>query len=77
MKNQDKKNILEGLSWRLMRSRDCLVRKQNMIGIFVSDLLNIKNSGITQLLTYRELIKPTLQLLSCISQEKIGRKILM
>lgn len=60
-----------------MRSRDSLVRKQNMIGIFVSDLLNIKNGGVSQLLTYRELIKPTLQLLLCISQEKIGRKIIM
>lgn len=77
MKIQDKKTVLQGLSWRLMRSRDSLVRKQNMIGIFVSDLLNIKNGGVAQLLTYRELIRPTLQLISCLSQDKIGRRIIM
>lgn len=36
-----KKEILQGLTWRIIKSKSKTVRKQNIVGLFLNDTLGI------------------------------------
>ena len=74
--NHEKIPILNGLYWRIVRSKDRQVRRLNIIGIFKDDFLGLHSGDLDQLLASRHLMKPTLRLLQMISLDSYGRRVL-
>ena len=77
MKINEKKSVIQGISWRFLRSRDSIIRRQNIVGLFLTDFINFKNGGLAQLIGVKQLLKPTLQMISSMSLDAFGRKMII
>ena len=69
-------SVLQGLSWRIIKSKNKWVRRQTIIGLIVNDVLGLVNGDIQILLFNKNLMSHVLKLFLYISEDSYGRKVL-
>ena len=72
----EKATILNALFWRIAKCKDVKSRRMNIIGILSNDLLGLQSADIDELLTSRQLMKPTLRLINAMTMDKYGRNLI-
>lgn len=50
MSDEQKIKILQGFSWRIIKSKNKWIRRQNIVGLIVNDVLGLMNGDIQTLL---------------------------
>ena len=76
MIDTQKISVLQGLSWRIIKSKNKWVRRQTIIGLIVNDVLGLVNGDIQILLFNKNLMSHVLKLFLYISEDSYGRKVL-
>ena len=76
MADTQKISVLQGLSWRIIKSKNKWVRRQTIIGLIVNDVLGLVNGDIQILLFNKNLMSHVLKLFLYISEDSYGRKVL-
>ena len=76
MTDTQKISVLQGLSWRIIKSKNKWVRRQTIIGLIVNDVLGLVNGDIQILLFNKNLMSHVLKLFLYISEDSYGRKVL-
>ncbi len=72
----EKKSVLMGFIWRIIKSKDQSTRRENTIGLLLSDFLGVLSGEVTELLVSKPLMYSTLELLSYLARDSYGRKVL-
>ena len=72
---QQKISVLNGLYWRILKSKSREIRKLNIVGILHYDVLGIKTGEIQQLLCSKSTMKPAVRVIQLISLDSQGKKI--
>jgi hypothetical protein len=68
--------VLQGFSWRIIKSRNRWVRRQTIVGLIVNDVLGLMNGDIQTLLSNEQLMLPVVRLFLYISEDLYGSKVL-
>lgn len=76
MSDVQKVLILQGFSWRIIKSKNKWIRRQNIVGLMVNDVLGIVNGDIQMLLFNKILMNHVVKLFLFISEDSYGRKVL-
>ena len=76
MNDSQKIGILQGLSWRIIKSKNKVIRRQTIIGLIVNDVLGLVNGDVQVLLFNPTLMSYVLKLFLYISEDSYGRKVL-
>lgn len=71
-----KVKILQGFSWRILKSKDKTIRRQTIIGLLVNDLLGVMNGDIMDLLLDKQLMIHVLELFALITEDSYGYRVL-
>jgi hypothetical protein len=67
MPDPQKALVLQGFSWRIIKSRSKWIRRQTIIGLIVNDVLGLVNGDIQILLFNKELMLHVVKLFLFIS----------
>ena len=67
MPDPQKISILQGLSWRIIKSKNKWIRRQTIIGLIINDVLGLVNGDIQILLFNKNLMSHVLKLFLYIS----------
>ena len=76
MADGQKVQVLQGLSWRIIKSRNKWLRRQTIVGMVLNDVLGLANGDIQLLMFNSALTLHVLQLFSFISEDSYGRRVL-
>ncbi len=76
MTDLQKVSVLQGLSWRIIKSKNRWIRRQTIVGLMVNDVLGIVNGDIQILLFNKVLMIHVVKLFLFISEDSYGRKVL-
>ena len=76
MTDTQKITVLQGLSWRIIKSKNKEVRRQTIIGLIVNDVLGIVNGDIELLMFNPALTYNVLQIFLFISEDSYGKRVL-
>ena len=76
MSDNQKIQVLQGLSWRIIKSKNKEIRRQTIIGLIVNDVLGLVNGDIQILLFNKNLMIHVVRLFLLISEDSYGRKVL-
>jgi len=68
--------VLQGFSWRIIKSKNQWVRRQTIVGLIVNDVLGLMNGDIQALLFNEKLMIHVLRLFLFISEDIYGSKVL-
>lgn len=68
--------VLQGFSWRIIKSKNQWVRRQTIVGLIVNDVLGLMNGDIQALLFNEKLMIHVLRLFLFISEDLYGSKVL-
>ena len=67
MSDNQKIQVLQGLSWRIIKSKNKWIRRQTIIGLIVNDVLGLVNGDIQILLFNKNLMIHVVKLFLFIS----------
>jgi hypothetical protein len=76
MPEEQRIQILEGFSWRIIKSKNKWVRRQTIVGLIVNDFLGLMSGDIQGLLLSKALLYHVIKLLLYISEDSYGSKVL-
>jgi hypothetical protein len=76
MPDNQKIQVLQGLSWRIIKAKNQAIRRQTIIGLIVNDVLGLVNGDIQILLFNKNLMIHVVRLFLFISEDSYGRKVL-
>ena len=76
MNDEQRIQILEGFSWRIIKSKSKWVRRQTIVGLIVNDFLGLMSGDIQGLLLNKSLLYHVIKLLLYISEDSYGNKVL-
>lgn len=68
--------ILQGFSWRIIKSKNKWIRRQTIVGLIVNDVLGLMNGDIQGLLFNEKLMFYVIKLFLYISEDLYGSKVL-
>lgn len=68
--------VLQGFSWRIIKSRSKWVRRQSIVGLILNDVLGLMSGDIQLLLATPALLLPLLRLFLYISEDLYGSRVL-
>lgn len=76
MNDEQKIRILQGFSWRIIKSKNKWIRRQTIVGLIVNDVLGLMNGDIQTLLFNEKLMYYVIKLFLYISEDLYGSKVL-
>lgn len=76
MDDEKRLQILEGFSWRIIKSRNKWVRRQTIVGLVVNDFLGLMSGDVQSLIFNKATMYHVLKLLLYISEDTYGNKVL-
>ena len=76
MNYESKRRILQGISWRIIKSSDKGVRRQTIVGLIINDVLGFMSGDVIEILKNNEICTAMLELLMLISEDNYGRKVI-
>jgi hypothetical protein len=76
MNDDQKIKVLQGFSWRIIKSKNKWIRRQTIVGLIVNDVLGLMNGDIQSLLFNESLTVYVVKLFLYISEDLYGSKVL-
>lgn len=76
MGDSQKISVLQGLSWRIIKSKSKWIRRQTIVGMIVNDVLGLVNGDVQYLLFNKNLMGHVVKLFLFISEDSYGRSVL-
>lgn len=76
MGDPQKISVLQGLSWRIIKSKSKWIRRQTIVGLIVNDVLGLVNGDVQYLLFNKNLMGHVVKLFLFISEDSYGRAVL-
>jgi len=76
MPDDQKVSVLQGFSWRIIKSKNKWIRRETIVGLIVNDVLGLMNGDIQNLLFNKNLMFFVISLFLYISEDSYGSKVL-
>jgi hypothetical protein len=74
--NNEKISVINGLYWRILKSKDKEIRKLNILGILHHDVLGIQSGEFNLMLNSRPLMKFIVRFIQLVSLDGYGKRAL-